>query len=216
MSFSQTPQIKKYRVGWLEKSHALSLERERDDRKRARMRRSVIRCVAEVRFCAEVKVCCSQRWSCASSRVHRMLVPHVIENISNLKLLTTPNEDAISQTLLLNRASNALQTHISATLIAPLDSQAAREYNESLNNNIRFLFCGGGVIFFTQETCMQEFFRKYRTKNLAQKKTRKRHKEFCLRNQRGAFSLGVRSGEYIRLFNITTCECSIKSDVILR
>jgi hypothetical protein len=74
-----------------------------------------------------------------------MLVPHVIENISNLKLLTTtPNEDAISQTLLLNRASNALQTHISATLIAPLDSQAAREYNESLNNNIRFLFCGGG------------------------------------------------------------------------
>ncbi len=97
--FSQTPQIKKYRVGWLEKSHALSLERERDDRKRARMRRSVIRCVAEVRFCAEVKVCCSQRWSCASSRVHRMLVPHVIENISNLKLLTTPNEDAISQTL---------------------------------------------------------------------------------------------------------------------
>ena len=80
--FSQTPQIKKYRVGWLEKSHALSLERERDDRKRARMRRSVIRCVAEVRFCAEVKVCCSQRWSCASSRVHRMLVPHVIENIS--------------------------------------------------------------------------------------------------------------------------------------
>ena len=80
--FSQTPQIKKYRVGWLEKSHALSLERERDDRKRARMRRSVNRCVAEVRFCAEVKVCCSQRWSCASSRVHRMLVPHVIENIS--------------------------------------------------------------------------------------------------------------------------------------
>ena len=145
--FSQTPQIKKYRVGWLEKSHALSLERERDDRKRARMRRSVIRCVAEVRFCAEVKVCCSQRWSCASSRVHRMLVPHVIENISNLKLLTTPNEDAISQTLLLNRASNALQTHISATLIAPLDSQAAREYNESLNNNIRFLFCGGGIFY---------------------------------------------------------------------
>jgi hypothetical protein len=42
----------------------------------------VIRCVAEVCFCAEVKVCCSQRWSCASSRVHRMLVPHVIENIS--------------------------------------------------------------------------------------------------------------------------------------
>ena len=170
--FSQTPQIKKYRVGWLEKSHALSLERERDDRKRARMRRSVIRCVAEVRFCAEVKVCCSQRWSCASSRVHRMLVPHVIENISNLKLLTTPNEDAISQTLLLNRASNALQTHISATLIAPLDSQAAREYNESLNNNIRFLFCGGGVIFFTQETCMQEFFRKYRTKNRTKKDTK--------------------------------------------
>ena len=150
--FSQTPQIKKYRVGWLEKSHALSLERERDDRKRARMRRSVIRCVAEVRFCAEVKVCCSQRWSCASSRVHRMLVPHVIENISNLKLLTTPNEDAISQTLLLNRASNALQTHISATLIAPLDSQAAREYNESLNNNIRFLFCGGGGdIFYSRD-----------------------------------------------------------------
>ena len=155
--FSQTPQIKKYRVGWLEKSHALSLERERDDRKRARMRRSVIRCVAEVRFCAEVKVCCSQRWSCASSRVHRMLVPHVIENISNLKLLTTPNEDAISQTLLLNRASNALQTHISATLIAPLDSQAAREYNESLNNNIRFLFCGGGGdIFYSRDNKKKE------------------------------------------------------------
>ena len=33
--FSQTPQIKKYRVGWLEKSHALSLERERDDETRA-------------------------------------------------------------------------------------------------------------------------------------------------------------------------------------
>ena len=29
--FSQTPQIKKYRVGWLEKSHALSLERESSD-----------------------------------------------------------------------------------------------------------------------------------------------------------------------------------------
>ena len=142
----------------MEKSHALSLERERDDRKRARMRRSVIRCVAEVRFCAEVKVCCSQRWSCASSRVHRMLVPHVIENISNLKLLTTPNEDAISQTLLLNRASNALQTHISATLIAPLDSQAARVYNESLNNNIRDVcFAVVVVLFFTQETCKRVF-----------------------------------------------------------
>jgi hypothetical protein len=66
--------------------------------------------------------------------------------------LTTPNEDAISQTLLLNRASNALQTHISATLIAPLDSQAARVYNESLNNNIRFLFCGGGGdIFYSRD-----------------------------------------------------------------
>jgi hypothetical protein len=75
--------------------------------------------------------------------------------------LTTPNEDAISQTLLLNRASNALQTHISATLIAPLDSQAAREYNESLNNNIRFLFCGGGDIFYSdkRETC-ESFFEK--------------------------------------------------------
>ena len=80
--FPNASNKKDIRVGWLEKSHALSLERERDDRKRARMRRSVIRCVAEVRFCAEVKVCRSQRWSCASSRVHRMLVPHVIENIS--------------------------------------------------------------------------------------------------------------------------------------
>ena len=85
------------------------------------------------------------------------------KHLSNLKLLTTPNEDAISQTLLLNRASNALQTHISATLIAPLDSQAAREYNESLNNNIRFLFCGGGGdIFYSRDTKrdVREFFRK--------------------------------------------------------
>ena len=69
---------------WLvgEKSRSLSRKRARRQETRARMRRSVNRCVAEVRFCAEVKVCCSQRWSCASSRVHRMLVPHVIENIS--------------------------------------------------------------------------------------------------------------------------------------
>ena len=192
--FSQTPQIKKYRVGWLEKSHALSLERERDDRKRARMRRSVIRCVAEVRFCAEVKVCCSQRWSCASSRVHRMLVPHVIENISNLKLLTTPNEDAISQTLLLNRASNALQTHISATLIAPLDSQAAREYNESLNNNIRFCFAVVVVIFFTQETCERVFSKKYRTKNLAQKRHERDTKSFVYETKGVLFRSGFARG----------------------
>jgi len=103
-----------------------------------------------------------------------MLVPHVIENISNLKLLTTPNEDAISQTLLLNRASNALQTHISATLIAPLDSQAAREYNESLNNNIRFLFCGGGGdIFYSGVTSknIKTLNQKSRTKKDRQKRS---------------------------------------------
>ena len=34
--FSQTPQIKKYRVGWLEKSHALSLSRKRARRQETR------------------------------------------------------------------------------------------------------------------------------------------------------------------------------------
>ena len=44
------------------------------------------------------------------ARVHRMLVPHVIENISNLLLLTTPNEDAISQTLVASHYKRASKT----------------------------------------------------------------------------------------------------------
>jgi len=98
--------------------------------------------------------------------------------------LTTPNEDAISQTLLLNRASNALQTHISATLIAPLDSQAAREYNESLNNNIRFLFCGGGGDIFYSKRHIKKYQNPKKGRKISHKKRQTKALDSILCNEK--------------------------------
>jgi len=101
-----------------------------------------------------------------------------------LKIIDHPKRRCdLSNTLIKPRIKRSSDAHL-ATLIAPLDSQAAREYNESLNNNTRFLFCGGGGDIFYSKRHIKKYQNPKKGRKISHKKRQTKALDSILCNEK--------------------------------